>query len=423
MSEGFVSGNRRTIVSNQLLRNCTECRKCPSPKGTVAQGRETAIFDNFFDKCCQLAALAIGHGRPRLFRTKLGTWPTNSSQILPGGAAVCVANLVASSDVSPNALQVVSMAIMRYRSLVFEEVIRYRREILQCTIYRLEQTAWTLRDLSPVASLHDDAHLVSSITSVYTHPFLLEIVFFGPGALPGDHRRFTLCYEGELYRAIVDVLAYFRNARAWTPQLPDVAGLLYIRLPSAERRSPPQFIRDKAALAVSEMRHPYIRLARLLRVLNLRRACYNPHCGRVMQNGESEKAFRVCARCKMARYCSKECQRVDWKQQQYPHKEICDILHELCSIADPKSGVFVFIDACRDRQFPPERAQRLVEWICGSATTGDVDSIPMAYKELLTDTIGAAEEAGLEEEVSEDRVTLDYYCHYVYLNKSENRMA
>lgn len=40
------------------------------------------------------------------------------------------------------------------------------------------------------------------------------------------------------------------------------------------------------------------------------------NCGRI-SNGE--KAFAACARCKRSRYCSQDCQRVDWKT----HKKSC----------------------------------------------------------------------------------------------------
>jgi hypothetical protein len=42
--------------------------------------------------------------------------------------------------------------------------------------------------------------------------------------------------------------------------------------------------------------------------------CVN--CGRKSQG---EKAFMTCARCKKARYCSQECQKVDWKM----HRKVC----------------------------------------------------------------------------------------------------
>jgi hypothetical protein len=34
----------------------------------------------------------------------------------------------------------------------------------------------------------------------------------------------------------------------------------------------------------------------------------------------SEEASSVCSRCQVARYCSRECQRTDWKT----HKPVCD---------------------------------------------------------------------------------------------------
>ncbi|KZV79423.1 hypothetical protein EXIGLDRAFT_756987 [Exidia glandulosa HHB12029] len=437
MAEGYASEDRRAILSSQLLRNWKQCQKCRSHTPNGAQSRGTGIFDNFLDKGCDLLATALEHsgslssaGKPKPFRTKAGSWPQNKEHIFPYGAAVCVSNLVTASDIctGTGATTLLTIAMTFHRSLLFEEALRHRGNIVQRFISGFQSAAQILQDVFPLREQRedDDSTLASSLNSTHIYPVFLETIFFGTGALPGDHRKFVLGYEGELYRAIVDVLAYFSNARAWTAQLSDVAGLLYVRLPASGRHNPPLFIRNKAHLAASESAHPYLRLARLLRALTLRQSCSGPDCGRETQSAESSTKFQMCARCKMVRYCSKECQRADWKHDPNPHKEICDILNELCAIADPKSLVFEFLDACQERQFPLERAQRLVEWICGLSTTVDAgplptayQDLPTAYKELLTDTIGAAEKAGLEEEFSENStsVTLDYYAHYVYLNR------
>jgi hypothetical protein len=43
------------------------------------------------------------------------------------------------------------------------------------------------------------------------------------------------------------------------------------------------------------------------------------HCANCGRKPGGEKAFSTCARCKKAKYCSQECQKVDWKT----HKKSC----------------------------------------------------------------------------------------------------
>jgi hypothetical protein len=47
--------------------------------------------------------------------------------------------------------------------------------------------------------------------------------------------------------------------------------------------------------------------------------CANPSCNK----WETEpKDFKTCSRCKLVAYCSRDCQKIDWKAQ---HKSACDL--------------------------------------------------------------------------------------------------
>lgn len=43
--------------------------------------------------------------------------------------------------------------------------------------------------------------------------------------------------------------------------------------------------------------------------------CYNVHCG----NDRRRRGFKKCGRCKLARYCNRQCQEEDWPW----HKLVC----------------------------------------------------------------------------------------------------
>ena len=55
------------------------------------------------------------------------------------------------------------------------------------------------------------------------------------------------------------------------------------------------------------------------RELSLKAECV-ARAGCAEAGGVSEEASSVCARCEAVRYCSRECQRVDWRA----HKPVCD---------------------------------------------------------------------------------------------------
>jgi hypothetical protein len=43
------------------------------------------------------------------------------------------------------------------------------------------------------------------------------------------------------------------------------------------------------------------------------------------------KNFQRCSRCQVVSYCGRECQTNAWKDQKYPHKQICSVLRSLMS--------------------------------------------------------------------------------------------
>ncbi|EJD41469.1 hypothetical protein AURDEDRAFT_169367 [Auricularia subglabra TFB-10046 SS5] len=68
------------------------------------------------------------------------------------------------------------------------------------------------------------------------------------------------------------------------------------------------------------------------------RTCSAASCGKGIHETPSGKAFPLCAGCKFTQYCSKECQRADWKDASFPHKDFCPILRRLVPViqGDPK---------------------------------------------------------------------------------------
>ncbi|EJD34956.1 hypothetical protein AURDEDRAFT_130896 [Auricularia subglabra TFB-10046 SS5] len=71
--------------------------------------------------------------------------------------------------------------------------------------------------------------------------------------------------------------------------------------------------------------------------LRAHRYCAGPQCGRSMLDleGEGEKSLSECSRCRLARYCSQECQGSDWRAgTPAAHKKLCPLFVRVRGILD-----------------------------------------------------------------------------------------
>ncbi|KZV82912.1 hypothetical protein EXIGLDRAFT_729118 [Exidia glandulosa HHB12029] len=86
---------------------------------------------------------------------------------------------------------------------------------------------------------------------------------------------------------------------------------------------------DELTRAVTDGDEPDMSLMRDIRRLYSKRGCFAPGCGRAFYESESGKAFSLCAGCKFAQYCSRECQKADWRANPSPHRDVCDYLGKM----------------------------------------------------------------------------------------------
>jgi hypothetical protein len=83
---------------------------------------------------------------------------------------------------------------------------------------------------------------------------------------------------------------------------------------------------DSAAAALADLPQQLQTAGLALCSLAVPVFCNNPACSNVSgatELGSVAGRSKVCADCLVARYCSRECQRVHWKQQVYGHKQAC----------------------------------------------------------------------------------------------------
>ncbi|EJD44577.1 hypothetical protein AURDEDRAFT_185010 [Auricularia subglabra TFB-10046 SS5] len=82
------------------------------------------------------------------------------------------------------------------------------------------------------------------------------------------------------------------------------------------------------------------------------RQCAGPGCARTMLD---DTMLPTCARCKIARYCIKNCQRADWTTENpIPHKRLCPVLSALRLVADPAMPQAAFAEAVRQSCLPDD---------------------------------------------------------------------
>lgn len=180
----------------------------------------------------------------------------------------------------------------------------------------------------------------------------------GADALQGSLLR---GYTRELTDAICKVLAV---ADPDGPRLPRI-NLTYIAsafcavLPAHEKGDRPPVLRAVDERTVALLKDPFLNLHNSLHRVRLERQCYSSVCTR--SRGAQTKLLK-CSKCRLAQYCSRECQKADWRCETHPHKEICDMLQELFVFTTLDASGETFSAACVEHEFPLERVDRLIAW-------------------------------------------------------------
>lgn len=59
----------------------------------------------------------------------------------------------------------------------------------------------------------------------------------------------------------------------------------------------------------------------LIGLVRTSRGCFNVNC-------KDPSASKRCTKCNVAVYCSRECQTVDWKAADFPHKQVCKVFRD-----------------------------------------------------------------------------------------------
>lgn len=388
--------DRRETVTSILAYTAVSCNKC-KPRGQprcdvpgVPDIFNAAGFVDLFALVYQVTCGCVHSGvadhidSGKGFGSKRGRWPTSAEQLFPYGPERSMRSLVSQLGTFSFAESVVTDLVSLHRPLAFPSILLSptRALFMNYIITRLSACPAAINaDLAklrqPVLPAVRDAIVQRHLAACYYTAMLLYAVAVGP-----DHHidEQTFLYsrrEQELFAAL-DAVCLLTHARRknelyWLELL---TTHLWYRMTEAQRDAagypcPPPYARE---IERTEQIHanPY-RALRLYLPEGLRvpaRACDGPGCVKTVHDKAAPGAFARCGRCRAVQYCSRECQRADWKRARFPHREICGMLQALLAFVALDFAVTAdeFVALCTKHAFPIEYVDKLICW----ATNGEV---------------------------------------------------
>ncbi|EJD39485.1 hypothetical protein AURDEDRAFT_187359 [Auricularia subglabra TFB-10046 SS5] len=276
------------------------------------------------------------------FADKRGRWPARVEQLFPHGERAAVDALLDYCElyISAGPLDVVSVMLVLARPVVFP--------LLAADATRARLVAVVAKMLDPVASgisrrapwLVRDGAATERATTFLSH------LVAGPGALPRDEAQFVAGHEAALLAAIAPVVERMPEAHLLFEWLASWCATMARR---TDVEPPPRVAQWYAQYQAQRARERPACFAHLVHEIVVqaigRRVCAGPRCGRsVLQDAEG-KPFQVCGGCRVPRYCSRECQRRDWKGEDgapLQHKWLCGTFAKLEAHRCPKLSLSEF---------------------------------------------------------------------------------
>lgn len=267
----------------------------------------------------------------KAFNSKGILWPSHPRDLTPLGPAAsaeahvawCCRLLPISSD--PLFYLGCAICVAREEVLPYLLVTPVRERLLWCLVKLLDDPngagvaafPWPQHaDIQPVEltafqmthslRYHDNANIML---------FLLAMIHGGDSTLADVWRLTKGCGD-----ALVLSLRAIRRRLANVPDSHRSAYLSVLDTFESRLASVEDQLSDVIASGSPDQSSRYMQ--EILFACYRRRQCHGPGCAEV----PVAKAFARCKNCLFTHYCSRECQRADWKTGQTPHKLLCQIL-------------------------------------------------------------------------------------------------
>jgi len=329
-----------------LLRRCPfHTRHITKPYNDMNQSLVQIVLDVMLEDIFNVlngpepnaeSSMKRAHSERRAFGTASGNWPQKPGQLLPYGAESSLQAYIswAADPLLPWALLTISSLNVAVYPMVAPALVAnpalkllLARAISRPLVYPRTIEAWKAspgsRDRPPPDCIARDGafsvltglHLDPYSTPAFRHAFagdgVAEILFpalcdfvIRAGNLPGDSTRVAGLWLAVTYDAL--------PAEIIRSNIP-----VQIQMMIAAYKQ--HFIGQET---VADLCY------KALRAWDALRKCSAAHCTTQLMTLEGTVPLLRCIQCKTARYCSRNCQRVDWKDGKsnghgIPHKELC----------------------------------------------------------------------------------------------------
>jgi len=287
-----------------------------------------------------------------------GAWPTDITDVFPGNSTrsrltnllffwsrhPAMTALVTTVLQLPGISHDASAALMGGRRVFLSTYIR-NLTMLGSAVQSLPvgspQIPQTYRPLSDIVSLGAKVAQVLIAATISPHEFVAG-------------------YEDQLSAAFDEVAHAARVASDPDPSIFTLRRVFLTnhRVPLAQGQDATDILRSSQRLA-DPKEDPYARFYRIASLFSRKSRCSVRGCQRSSEL-EAPKLMR-CARCRAVQYCSRECQRLHWKDELQPHKAACSILARIQDVSPFSVGendAQAFSVACRGAGIQVEELAR-----------------------------------------------------------------
>ncbi|EJD35157.1 hypothetical protein AURDEDRAFT_175791 [Auricularia subglabra TFB-10046 SS5] len=257
------------------------------------------------------AAVARAERKHAVFG-KRGTWPVETADLFPSGAAVYV------RFETPVQMRLLGDVLFVAHALVFPAVLRENDVLVGALVRRLNTAG-------DPESLHAALALIRGVSDA-------------PDAVPDALLQLTLGNEEALFDAAMDALNATKDAPAGiSDALAKFAAALFPRLEVLETNLDPR-VRAHLTAGDSTLGLAGILYELFQEISTRKRVCVAPGCGASVSG-----RFVRCSDCGVAVYCSKSCQRRDWNRDSVvAHKVVCPLLRKIFAVADLSMSRYAF---------------------------------------------------------------------------------
>ncbi|EJD35159.1 hypothetical protein AURDEDRAFT_188833 [Auricularia subglabra TFB-10046 SS5] len=341
----------------------SRCSLHANSHNTAAKDEESDDIDlvhDFVDAACGClhACLSVGERsavsraqkKHKAFSNKRGAWPMRQEDLFPSGADSegaysDVKNIIRwsmSVEKSNPALLLADMLFIAH-PIVFPAVMAERDDLVESLADWIFNPAavrmYTRVELPDMDAFARGDQKTAAAVAV------MSSLRDAPDAEPNSFLVFTLDHEDNLFQAAnigIGVLTARHGPESeLLGEVASLAAIMHTRL------AQPDSVACSAVRARLPKKTSDLDLAGVLHVLiqtlaARRRICAGPNCGlSVHASDDPNTVFSRCSRCKLVQYCSKACQRDDWKTGRgIQHKLACQVFCEILS----RSGVDLPLD-------------------------------------------------------------------------------